>query len=209
MQTKFLLERTTHMTILKFRIRFFILICVLYNWKYFANKRIRTFITLIHSCSWPSWPHLRCISQTIQFFFSEAVCYTWLETSASLNSERRFWSERLECSETLYRQPVTPEHNRIKQPYEKCSVVCTFLNLSLCLIYRFLKNTYAHLCWQRNTHSLTQSDWRFPALVYAHAHTHTAWGLSLWSATELLQSCVRLTGMTNFPVRQVPVPIII
>lgn len=54
----------------------------------------------------------------------------------------------LQSLQMLYRQPVTLEHNRIKLPYETCSVACIWciLEHSLCffslsLSDRLLKNT--------------------------------------------------------------------
>lgn len=81
------------------------------------GSSIQTYISHSPSCLWPSWS-----------YFSASVLKLFvtldLRPRPHLNSESHLWSEGLRFSETLHRQPVTLEHNRIKPPYEQCHAVC-------------------------------------------------------------------------------------
>lgn len=128
-----------------------------------------------------------------------------LRSRPHLDSESHLWSEGLQCSETLCKQPVTLEHNRIKQPYEKSAVVYIWfsqkqtLRLSSFIFFspwntgKLLKNLYAKLCWQRNirVHSLTWRRQLEVSSIGVHTyslpltHTHT------YSLNALVLKCHR------------------
>lgn len=83
----------------------------------FWCKGSLTSISHSQSCLWPSWSYF--IASVLKLFVTLD-----LRPRPHLNSESHLWSEGLRFSETLHRQPVTLEHNRIKPPYEQCHAVC-------------------------------------------------------------------------------------
>lgn len=126
--------------------------------------------------------------------------------------------------ETLYWQPVILEHNRVKQPYEKCSVGCLQCELSVFRLLSFSlleiransSKTLMLTCADKGTriNSLEARNCSF----LAHTYTLT---LTMGFVLEVPQSCCRIVsvwkGLTSwtirliylFPVRQVSAAIII
>ncbi len=172
------------------------------NCKYFVCRGWKTFIalTVVHDLH-----DLISGVSVKQFKGSLLKLFVTLDLRSRphLNSESHLWSEGLQCSETLHKQPVTLEHNHIKQQYGRCSVVYiwfsktqTFRLSSFVFLSPWntgLKNNQAQLCSQRNIWVLSLTGRRqievssldvhtyslSLSLSLTHTHTHTAWVLPL------------------------------
>lgn len=94
--------------------------------KHFRCQESKASNTLVCRCYWPPWPQpslsISAVTVTAQSFSSEAFRHTWPETSASFERQKPLVEWRTpvlsEHWEILCKQPVTLEHNHIKQLYD-------------------------------------------------------------------------------------------